>query len=48
MEHQNQLEAVIPQRNQFLPATWSAKMDVLDQEQTSAKSVNTSEVVLAM
>jgi len=48
MEHQSQLNLMIPQRNQLLPATWNVRMDVLDQEQISAMSVNTSEGVPTM
>ena len=39
---------MIPQNNQFLPATWNVRMDVQDQKQISAMSVNTSEEVPAM
>ena len=48
MEHQSQLNLMIPQRNQFLPATWNVRMVVLDQKQMSAMSVNTSEEVATM
>jgi len=36
---------MILQSNLFLPATWNVRMDVLDQEQISVMSVNTSEEV---
>lgn len=45
MEHQSQLNMMILQSNLFLPATWNVRMDVLDQEQISVMSVNTSEEV---
>ena len=48
MEHQSQLNLMILQSNQFLPATWNVRMDVQDQEQISAMTVNTSEEVPAM
>lgn len=48
MEHQSQLNLMIPQSNQFLPATWNVRMDAQDQNQISAMSVNTSEEVSAM
>ena len=48
MEYQSQLNLMIPQRNQSLPVTWNVRMDVLDQEQISAMSVNTSEEVPVM
>ena len=47
-ERQSQLNLMIPQSNQFLPATWNVRMDVQDQEEISAMSVNTSEEVPAM
>ena len=47
-EHQSQLNQMIPQSNQFLPATWNVRMDVQDQKQINAMSVNTSEEVPAM
>ena len=45
MEHQSQLNMMILQSNLFLPATWNVRMDVLDQEQISVMSVNTSKEV---
>ena len=48
MELRIQLSPVNLTRNQFLLAAWNARMGAQDQEQTSAMSVNTSEVVPAM
>jgi len=48
LELKNQLFPVIPVRNQFLPVAWNARMAAQDQELTSARTVNTLEVVTAM